>query len=872
MRRWLLGATLLLCVSGVQAAVRGTATSATRIEGNSGTKTITVIISQTPQNFAVAYDYTTVDGTATAADNDYIPTSGTLIIPAGSGQGSIEVQYVGDTRVEADEDFSLVVQNVADSPFIFTLINDDAPSVTVSNPVVLEGNGPTQMAFDVTLSAPASTDVLIAYATNDITATAGVDYQPLEGTLTFAPGEVQKTIVVTVNGDTAFENDETLGLTVQPSVNGKTNGAVANATGTIVNDDAPSVTVSSPSVAEGNSGTTTMTFDLSLAAPPPAAVLTSYSTSDVTATAGTDYLGAQGTVTFAAGETQKSVAVTINGDTTFEPDETFTLTVQPTAGAVAGTPSSGTGTILNDDQRAAARVSVVGGGGQQGVLGQQLAQPLTVQVVDQTGAPLPGVLVQWRVTEGAAQLEPATSTTDAQGHASTRVTLQSVGTVTVEASVAGLTPVTFTLSSATSFADRAQGPVAVPIARVLDAVCARNEETFTRVCRALARLDNGALTSALERVAPQHSGAQAKVATEVVATVTSGIAARLSALRNGAERFSIQRLSLNSHGRPIPVATLASLLFASDGPSGAGEEGSDYNGWSAFLSGNLGDGERVTHPGELGFDLKSRGVMFGVDRQIGDGGVVGASVNWSSLDTELERGAGSVDTRSYALSLYGSRAGLLAGNTPAAGEARTHYDGLHLDGSLTYGRNRFDSEHLVDIAGEPLAVAKSSNDANLFAIGAATGIDAHRGRTEFDGTLSGTWSRADVDDLTEDGPGPLILFVDGHEVESLTGSAALNVRSTFATSFGTITPSVRGELLHEFRSGARLVTAHFLKDRFGTSFTIPIDQADANYGRIGAALQAGFPRGWTAFVEATQDVLRSDLHFRSLQFNIQKSF
>ena len=64
--------------------------------------------------------------------------------------------------------------------------------------------------------------------------------------------------------------------------------------------------------------------------------------------------------------------------------------------------------------------------------------------------------------------------------------------------------VKFTLGSATSFEDRAQGPVAVPIAHVLDGICARNEQTFASVCRALSLLPDAALTPAFERVAPQN--------------------------------------------------------------------------------------------------------------------------------------------------------------------------------------------------------------------------------------------------------------------------------------------------------------------------------------------------------------------------------
>src|SRR6185436_1175619 len=123
----------------------------------------------------------------------------------------------------------------------------------------------------------------------------------------------------------------------------------------------------------------------------------------------------------------------------------------------------------------------------------------------------------------------------------------------------------------------------------------------------------------------------------------------------------------------------------------------------------------------------------------------------------------------------------------------------------------------------------------------------------------GTWSRADVDDLTENGSGPLILFVQGHEIESTVGALAVNVRSAFNTSFGSLLPSFRAEMNHEFQSGARLVTARFLRDRLNTSFTIPVDSPDTNYARLAVGLQAVFAYGWAAHIDLTQDVARSDL-------------
>jgi hypothetical protein len=91
-----------------------------------------------------------------------------------------------------------------------------------------------------------------------------------------------------------------------------------------------------------------LAFPVTLAKGVPRPVTVSYATADGTATAGSDYAAANGTVTFNPGETTKSIAVTVNGDTTFEPDETLTVTLSaPVNGVLAK--ASATGTIKNDD-------------------------------------------------------------------------------------------------------------------------------------------------------------------------------------------------------------------------------------------------------------------------------------------------------------------------------------------------------------------------------------------------------------------------------------------------------------------------------------------------------------------------------------------
>jgi sugar lactone lactonase YvrE len=282
------------------------------------------------------------------------------------------VPIQGDTTVEPDELVNLTLASptggaVIGSPSTATLtiVNNDgagaAGTLQFSSATYfqLEGDSGTSLAaITVTRIGGTFGAVGVSYATSNGTATAGSDYTATSGTLSWANGETgTKTFTVTVQGDTTAEPDETVNLTLSSATGGATLGSPANATLTIVLDEAAPAngtlqfSAASYSAAEGNSGSSTATITVTRTGGSAGAVGVSFATGNGTATAGSDYTATNGTLSWADGDTAaKTFAVTVLGDTTVEGDETVNLTLSsPTGGAGLGSPATSVLTITNDD-------------------------------------------------------------------------------------------------------------------------------------------------------------------------------------------------------------------------------------------------------------------------------------------------------------------------------------------------------------------------------------------------------------------------------------------------------------------------------------------------------------------------------------------
>jgi hypothetical protein len=249
--------------------------------------------------------------------------------------------------------------------FVITVVAP--PRIAIDDAIVLEPDaGQSALAvFRVMLSGPAPVPVTVSYAVmSNQGATDNVDYDATGGTLTFAPGETEKTFVRAVYGDGLTESDERFAFDLFNPVNAVLSSKVQGF-GIIVDDEsALHLAIGRRTVMEGDPGaTTTMVFDVLLSSASGSDVTVDYATIPGSALPGLDYGTVGGTLTFLAGETAKTFTVTIVADAEAEGDEQFRAALSNPSGATIN-PSAVTvdAYIVDDDGPGLMTASVVGGG------------------------------------------------------------------------------------------------------------------------------------------------------------------------------------------------------------------------------------------------------------------------------------------------------------------------------------------------------------------------------------------------------------------------------------------------------------------------------------------------------------------------------
>ena len=317
------------------------------VDEKDGTARFVVALGQAlgeSSNSTVTVDWALQGGTAIAG-SDFVATSGRLSFAPGESVKTVVVDLIDDAQAEGLERFSLVLSNasgatIADGVALAEIGANDGtatsqPRLSVQDRVIGEGDG--YIDFVVSLNQPGQNIVTVAYATQSGTASgSGYDFENTSGTLSFAPGETTKTVRIPISQYSAMEGLEYFRFDLSSPSNAAIERGSAMIT-VIDNDivlDTPEVVVRDVSVDE-KAGTASFVVSLgrSVGQSSNSTVTVDYRTIDGTARSGQDFVAASGTLSFASGESVKTVVVDLIDDALAESTERFGLYLSQAVGA-----------------------------------------------------------------------------------------------------------------------------------------------------------------------------------------------------------------------------------------------------------------------------------------------------------------------------------------------------------------------------------------------------------------------------------------------------------------------------------------------------------------------------------------------------------
>ena len=326
-------------------------------EGDAAGEGLTFTVRMTeaaPEDVTVDWTASIGSGDSASADDLTGDKTGTMTIDKDETTGMFTVA-TADTTDEPRQTFTVTLSNptpaslaqLAADPTAEGRIedDDDPPTVDVADAAATEGDN---LEFAVTLSAESEMTVTVRLTTlheAEDTAEKADLGAPFVTDLTFDPGDTEETAVVGTVDDALDEDAETFTMEVYELTN--VSAGDTEATGTINdNDDPPTVTVADGAASEGDD----VAFVVTLSAESGRDVEVDYATSvgtGQTATSGTDFTAASGTLTIDAGDETGTIAVETKTDRTEEDAETFTLTISDPKNATLTTDTTATGTINN---------------------------------------------------------------------------------------------------------------------------------------------------------------------------------------------------------------------------------------------------------------------------------------------------------------------------------------------------------------------------------------------------------------------------------------------------------------------------------------------------------------------------------------------
>jgi len=278
----------------------------------------------------------------------------------------------------------------------------------------------------------------------------------------------------------------------------------------------------------------------------------------------------------------------------------------------------------------------------------------------------------------------------------------------------------------------------------------------------------------------------------------------------------------------VPLSRLAALRrAAAAGPHGAGDLLASAR-WALFFDGTLSFGSRDATSREDRFDYNVPALALGVDYRFEGNAILGGAVGYETFDAAFDNNestaaGGDFESDLFSLSAYSSY----------------RLARFFVDGAVTFGWNDYRLTRRV-VYPRVVRAAESATQGHEYDVLATLGYSGHLDRLQYEPFVQVMNRGRAVDGYTETAASGLNLVVMDQEIDSLLLILGSQFCWQFRSGSGIVVPRFEVEWFHEFQNASRLITARFESDPFGTLFSVPTDEPDADYFH----LAAGVSRVW----------------------------
>lgn len=366
---------------------------------------------------------------------------------------------------------------------------------------------------------------------------------------------------------------------------------------------------------------------------------------------------------------------------------------------------------------------------------------------------------------------------------------------------------------------------------ILDQICSDNPNSALP-CGFIATLTDVQKRLLAQQVSGRHAKAQSRAIRQIKNRQGSNVRSRLSELRSGQNRLSVNNLNTVMYDKDVPLAlALQSKLTETFSGGSAGENESNVaSPWGFFINGNLSFGEGRGKNDRPQYDQDGFNITSGADYRLQNNLILGAALGYgqSNFDFSLNRGTQNSD--SFSFSLFGNY-------YPTAS--------IYIDGIMMFVQSDLDIDRRINIL--TLTQNLSSNTSSSQTIFASSmGWDFSKNAWQGNLYARVEYSDLTIDAYTESNGGAFQLDVGEQTANSLDYAFGGRLAYAFSMRNGVFMPALE---IESVKQGDDEITieSRFSQVTVAQGLRINAADQDTQYLNVALSLSAMFSNGRSGF-------------------------